>query len=287
MGNSYPKHAPYPEHKEVDFDVQDYSSVHDDIFKYYEKDINLLKYIDIFDFKQLLYNYAATDEERNEGNDNKVLEYHYEISDSMFNMFVEKKIINHFCVFPSICNDDKVKKTAKSFYNLMFHNYYKNYKSYLKKYARISGQKASHDNISKLCLLSLAFVYCRSQNNQQKALFLFNLFANANYEFENSPDLDLFLYFTILTPSNVYLLSINDIGTEFEDLKMKEEKFYEVYDTYEVKDSKRLLDLTIEQLFEGKETLKYNEFMTNIKKLDWLFSTSGIRNVLGKNNNKE
>lgn len=285
MGKTYSQHSPYPEEKNQTFITKPYSTEYDSLFKLYENDLNLLKYIELLEFQQVLYNFNSSKEEVYDFSKPEVNnEYNFNIGKIMFSVFIDKKIVNHFLVFPNIANDEKVLKRSIAFYNLMFDNIYKNYKYYIKKLSREEGQKIQNDKIKKLILLSFAFVYCRVKSNYHKVLFLYNLFANEKKEIVNSSDLDLFVFFVLLFPSNIYLKTINDLGEEFEELKLNEDAFLKCYETFEVKDSKRLLDLVFDKLFQGAQSIEFDKFVINIQSIDWIFTPSGIRKALKDNN---
>ena len=197
--------------------------------------------------------------------------------------------MNHFLVFPKVALDDKLLQHSKRFYSLMFNKYYKNYKHYLKNVCMESGLRAKNDKIQKLILLSLGFVYCASDLNYEKALFFFNLFVDDNGEMGNKMDVELFLYMILLTPSNVYLLNINDFSDEYQDdvEKLEENKFYEIYDVFQVTDSVTLLRDTLKAIFNDKPAINLEQFMKAIKNQDWLFSPTGIRHKLISLNKQE
>ena len=279
-------HKPYPQQKFNELNVKSYDSSFDDVFTYYETDLNVLRNIELLDFKQLLFNYTATNEEKDEAKNKVSLEYDYEISDVMYRMFLEKKIFNHFEVEPILAKNESEAARAKALFSKMFDFYYKNYKFYLKKICREKGEH-HHDKIKKLVLLSLGFVFCNTSSNYERALFFFNLFCDENREIKNSIDLETFLFFIILTPSNILLLAISTMTEEYEDLKLDEEKKIKIYSCFEVKDSKRILDITLEKLFKGKESINFNDFLSSVSEIDWIFSTNGIRHILEKNNDAQ
>lgn len=294
MGKTYSHHEPYPEDKETVFVIKPYSSEYDNIFKYYETKLNLLKYLDVNEFQQLLYNFnCERDDSKVETRENLTkseyeFEYDHLIGRLMYSVFLDKKIANHFLIFPLLAEDEKTYKQSLAFYHLMFENIYKNYKFYLKKLAREGeNQKVYNDKIKKICLLSLAFLYCRAKSNYHKVLFIFNLFSNEKLELENTSEFEIFIFFILLYPSNIYLTTINDFGTEFEDLKIKEELFLKVYDTFEVKDSKRLLDSTMGKIFQGNKSIDFQKFSASLSKLDWLLTPSGIRKTLQETNDTD
>lgn len=287
MGNKQSDHKAYPEENTINFPIKDYSYEKDSLFKYFENDLNLLKYIDIFEFQQILYNYSSTKEERQESSDEVNIEYNYQMSEIMFGVFIEKKIVNHFLVYPYIANDNQIIQNSEAFYTKMFDFIYKNYKNYIKKLAREEGSKYQKNKISKLCLLSLAFNYCRAKSPYHRLLFVFNLFADENNKIFNTQDFEIFILFVLLFPSNIFVVTMWEFGKEYEAYKIKDELFYSIYDTFEVSDSKRLCDKVLEKIFVGKESLNFLEFKDNILSVDWLFSLSGIRENLRLNNDKE
>ena len=113
------------------------------------------------------------------------------------------------------------------------------------------------------------------------------MFATENKQIEYSDDLDLFLLFVLLTPSNIYLKTMADLGEEFEDLVIEEGVFIEIYEMFEVKDSKALVDLILEKLFSSKKMLSEEEFVDAFVLNDWILSPSGIRNMLNITNKPE
>ena len=68
MGLTSSQEKVYPDcsFKTKEFEVKKYETKYDNIYDYYENRLNLLKYMNIFDFKQLLYNYDCSEEERKE-----------------------------------------------------------------------------------------------------------------------------------------------------------------------------------------------------------------------------
>ena len=117
-------------------------------------------------------------------------------------------------------------------------------------------------------------------------MFLFNILSDEVGEIIKSNDLVDFFFYLFVIPSNVLIISIFTLGTEFEDFAIEEDKFKEVYDSYEVKDSKALVDKFINDMFADGEALNQDKFYKVVLANDWIFTPSGIRKQLEDNNNQ-
>ena len=59
MGNKS-THLPYPVEEKKEIKLKPYQSKEDKVFKKFETEFNLLKYLEIKDFQQILYNFTST-----------------------------------------------------------------------------------------------------------------------------------------------------------------------------------------------------------------------------------
>lgn len=279
MGNKHTSN--YPVELPVELKIKSYSSKADGICKEFENSLNLLQYLDVNEYEQLLYNFACTYQEKNDKGDGN--EFDFEVTRNMYSIFVQKKIINHFLVFPNIANEEKLIDVNKQFSNLLFEYLLKDFKFYNKKVVNQSEKAVNDDAIKKSCLLALGFLYCRS-TPYIKAQFLFNLYSDENDLLKKVSSLHLFITFLFLIPSNIMLVSIFKLGEEYEKYAIAQEKFQEVYDAYEVKDSIRLIDSLFADLFAEKPELTFDDFLNKLIKNDWIFTPSGIRKKLEETN---
>lgn len=256
--------------------VKKYSSKYDKEFSKFESEFNFFKFLDIKDFQQLLYNFTCTEQERIEKR-NK--EYNFEVSETMFSVFVNKKIINHFLINPHIANDEKKINIAKAFLNNVFTILRKS----TAQYNKLNGKKTENKTIKKLSLLSYGFVFCK-EDHFNKIQFLFYLLSDEEEMLKFSDDLVEFLFFVFLIASNVLIFSIYTLGKEFEEFAIEDEYFAEIYNACELKDAKFLANKVIEGLFKEKNQLDFDDFYKIIILEDWLFTTQGIRKKLEDNN---
>lgn len=271
----------YPVELPVELKIKSYSSKADHICKEFESSLNLLQFLDVNEFEQLLYNFACTYQEKNDKGDGN--EFDFEVTRNMYSIFVQKKIINHFLVFPNIANDEKLIEINKQFNNLLFEYLLKDFKFYNKKIVNQTERAINDEAVKKSCLLALGFLYCRS-TPYIKALFLFNLYSDENDLLKKVSSFHLFVTFLFLIPSNIMIVSIFKLGEEYEKFAVSPEKFKEIYDAYEVKDSIRLIDSLFAQLFADKPELTFDEFLNKLLKNDWIFTPSGIRKRLEETN---
>jgi len=256
--------------------IKKYSSKYDKEFTKFETEYNFFQYLDIKDFQQLLYNFTCTEQEKIEKR-NK--EYNFEVSETMFSVFVSKKIINHFLIYPHIANDEKKINVVKAFLNNVFTILRKN----TSQYNKLNGKKTENKTIKKLCLLSYGFVFCK-EDHFNKIQFLFYLLSDEDEMLKFSDDLIEFLFFVFLIPSNVLIFSIYSLGKEFEEFAIEDEYFAEIYNACELKDAKFLAKKVVEELFKEKSQLDFDDFYKKIILEDWVFSTHGIRKKLEDNN---
>ena len=283
MGNKS-SHSQYPVEQKPEIRVNSYQSKNDSLFTKFEKELNFLRLLEIKDFQQILYNFACTKQEE-ESSNRREKEFNYEITDTLFSVFVDKKIINHFLVYPQISANDKNINIVKQFYCHVFKFLEKDFKHYNKKISDHTVEITNKGAIRKICLLAFAFLYCKN-DYFDKFMFLFNILSDEVGEIIKSNDLVDFFFYLFVIPSNVLIISIFTLGTEFEDFAIEEDKFKEVYDSYEVKDSKALVDKFINDMFADGEALNQDKFYKVVLANDWIFTPSGIRKQLEDNNNQ-
>lgn len=275
---------------DIVYKVSSYNSENDKYFKVIEKDLNILQYIELNEFKQLLYNFSCTEQESVEDKEfsSKTKQYDYEITKEKFHIFFKNKILSHFAI-NSLINDkiikhkyyqeEKLTSLLNFFYNKFYDIMYTDFKYYNKHYSLIKNEKLkNYKAIKKTCLLAYAFLYCQPYNNSyyNKALFVFNLFSNhkgviynhiINGEVianDDTNDLMLFFFFVILIPSNISLVVLNEVKNEYEDINLfTDEQFKALYDGYEFKDSYLLLNILINSIFGNKDENNMDKSIDN------------------------
>lgn len=237
-----------------------------------EKIMNILSNLSLPEFFQAIYSFPS------ESNSNKAFLSKVEVT--KLPIYLKNKILRS----PQISNSNKISEADSDKFSMIifpiFKYAYENYKS---AYKQIYDKKLKEENKSlpKLCILQLGFLYCGQTTNQLKLALLFNLFSDEGKLSKSSQDLYMFLFFMILYPSNILLLTINELASEDPALrsKMSEEKFQLVYDDFQIKDATVICKQLIELIFENNTMLDYDAFEKSMisKKLYWILNPSGIR----------
>jgi hypothetical protein len=282
MGNNQ-THQPYQNEKPSNpIKQKSYSSKFDSIFNKFETEFNILKYLEIREFQQILLNFKSFSSET-EANASEKKEFLTEIDDVFFKVFIENKLLNHFLIFNQISNNDKKISIISQFYSNFFSILQKNYSYYNKK---ISDHKYDSDNkksIRKICLLAYAFLYTKGET-YEKYEYLYHLLCDENGEISKTDDFEDFFFFLFIVPSNVFIYSIYSLGEEYNEFSINQDVFQQIYDSFEVKDSKALAEKFFSVMFLEKQSLSQQEFLNKLVNNDWIFSPAGIRKTLEDNN---
>lgn len=283
MGNNN-QHVSLPNEKRESIKIVSYQSKHDDIFQKFETYYNLFRYLELKDFQQILYNFNCTSQENSSLGTEK--EFNFEIDEVMFNIFIDKKIINHFLINPQIINNEKLVNISKQFYRIIYTNLQKNQSFYIKNISSIGIKSNDVQNkkaIRKIVLLAFAFLYCKAEINE-KLLFVYNLFADENGDVSQTSDLQEFLFFLLIIPSNAFIYTIYNLGQEYAEYAILEDKYSEIYKSFEVKDSKYVLNLFLNDMFSSNQKYDFDEFKKKFIEKSWIFTPNGIRKYLEDNN---
>lgn len=259
-----------------DLEFDTFHGKNDSYFRPFEKQANFFSYLMLHEYVQILYSFSGdTDKKENKS-------YMNELSETKFPVFLNKKLLQHPLVSEAANKNEDGFDIFNTISNYLFKYVYKNYKS---EHHKIYGRKLTQKEklIPKICLLPFGFLYCSNTPNRTKIHFMFNL-LNKKGRLARTEDLSIFVYSMLVIPSNVSIVSINDVCKENEDLRknMPIEKFFQLYEQYEVKDCIVLTGRWIEDVFAGEESLVYSAFERNImeKRLYWIFTPTGIRYTL-------
>lgn len=262
-----------------DIEFKSFTGSNESYFDKIDVEINFLKYLELHQYLETLYSYGNKDD----------TDYSHkeEIGENVFGMFIELKLLKSAIVYSESISVESNYNLFKDYYSRFFTYLHKVYKNY---YKEAFGEKLKQEEkaVPKISLIPLGIYQCHSTNKSKMEL-IFNTCSNDDYELEsNSETLRMFIFFMLIIPSCVSLLSLNEVAKERDDIRKSfpEEIFIKMYDAYQVKDSLRELENVISSLFNGKEKLSYNEFRDNIieKGLVWLFTSSGVRDYLEKHN---
>lgn len=256
-----------------DLKFEEFTSKNQEYFLSNKKDY--INYLSLSDMIQIIFSMAA-EETPQKG----AKTYKDSLSEHKLPLAFKNKILKHPLVH-DIAND------SDSDYNLFIHFYekcfevaHKNYKSIIKD---VTGRKPK-DYINKLSLLPLAFQKTSNNYNKHKASCLFNIFSDEGILKKDNIDFKIFIYFSLVWPTNISLVTYNQIAEESEEIRkaLPEDVVVSIYATYETKDAKEAVDEIVDNLFGSKTSLDYNEFEANLisKKLYFLFSQNGVRHYL-------
>ena len=280
MGNTQPQQIQKIKHKkpqpDIEFKIR--KSKNDLHFNKIENTTNFFKYMNISDYLDCLLNFGLMDKEKrlNKSHSN-------EMKLTVFTVFLECKILQNILVFSESGRNEVNYNYFKNFYINVFEFMYKSYKSF---YKTINDEKLRQEekSIPKLGLIPLGIFNCIG-SNRSKLELVFNLCANEDYELETeSKDLKLLVFFLLMIPSGIYLLTLNETAKEDDRERevFPEDEFIRIYDVYQVKDCLRGIEIVLEKLFKSESKLSYEAFEKNVleQKLEFIVSASGVRNFL-------
>lgn len=201
-------------------------------------------------------------------------------------IFFKNKILRS----PMIAESTKISETDVSEFSNVLNPYFSFvYKNYRSMYKQIHNKKLKEDmsSIPKICLFPIGFLYCGLTTNRIKLTLLFNLFSEEGLLSRSSEDFFLFLFFLMLYPSNILLLTIDEIAKENSKIRseLSVEKFLGMYDDFKIKDAYDICKQYINQLFGESPNLSYTKFEESIlsNKLHWIFFPKGIRFMFESN----
>ena len=271
----------------VDFVFKPFIAKHDNFFKIAEEDMNYFQYLQLHDFLVLLQIFSTDENEV----DSDIKAYNKIITKQSFTVFIDLKIIKHFLIFPDSSKSNSFSEDFKLLYENFYEILFKGYKTIV---TSVTGEKFAKDktNIKKLkilALMPLGFLFCKS-SNRAKIETIFNMFANDENELTvDNKDFKVFICLMFSIPSGIFFITLKELSKEKDLLvgKLDDDKYQEIYSTYEIKDSLRNAEGFIKLLFNDKNVLNFDDFQNSItdSKLNWIFTSSGIRNYLENNNN--
>jgi hypothetical protein len=250
-----------------------YSSIADSHLEFLEKDNNLLRYITLVEYLNLLSNYTPeTAEIPFEGPYKLLFSYKDKFLSNTFNEELFQSFINNTILKGRDLGETEI--TFKEIYIQLFKEL---------KLKLIEHYGDENKKITKRDLICLGLLFCKT-NNISKIKLLFDLFKNEYEEFEQSDELDEFLLCSFLISSHClisakYKLSqINPMITGFalEDLN-------NIFQIADLKKSEKLLNYFNFYFFD-KNALTWIQFKKKFEDkkngFGWIFSTKGIREKL-------
>ena len=273
--NSYKSLAPS---NEPDISAQKYVSEKDDYYEVVEKTNNVLTYIHLIDYMNLLENFTLeTATVPFEGKlktqfSRKDAFLSQEMNVDEFQSFIENKLyqINEI-------------KDLKGNNETMMTNFKQIARNIFKGLQLKLGQTYNNNNdpyiMTKKILIPLGVIFCVS-NVIGKVKLIFDLFKNEANKFTKSEELNLYLITSFITCS--YCL----VNAKYKFDRKNTDDLKDRLNVSELKDSKNLVKVFNEKFFD-KEELSWEEFKEKFKKdggFQWLLSAKGIRKLLEENN---
>lgn len=275
---------PHAVEEEPDIKFKKYSSSLEGYYEGVEGKYNFLKYFQLCEYLLLLTNMRVEKENPSETRD-----YFQEVSRQDFLIFIENKIMKNFLVYTMLNEKEKNADIFKDFMVDLFDSEVgAAIDSFRHKNPGVKVYKGQISSVKKLNVISIGLLYCCAKNSS-KMNFFYNLFVNETGNFVNSDQLEDFLYFHFIIPATCAFRAIKKLGERYpEDFThLSNEEYFKKNDAFEIKDIYRLKDIFIRDFFKGKERLSKSEFTANFTQEDgfgWIFSPSGIRAMLEKNN---
>ena len=273
--NSYKSLAPS---NEPDISAQKYVSEKDDYYEVVEKTNNVLTYIHLIDYMNLLENFTLeTATVQFAGKlktqfSRKDAFLSQEINIDEFQSFIENKLyqINEI-------------KDLKGNNETMMTNFKQIARNIFEGLQLKLGQTYNNNNeryiMTKKILIPLGVIFCVSKVIG-KVKLIFDLFKNEANKFTKSEELNLYLITSFITCS--YCL----VNAKYQFDRKKTDDLKDRLNVSELKDSKNLVKVFNEKFFD-KEELSWEEFKEKFKKdggFQWLLSAKGIRKLLEENN---
>ena len=273
--NSYKSLAPS---NEPDISAQKYVSEKDDYYEVVEKTNNVLTYIHLIDYMNLLENFTLETAtvpfagELKTQFSRKDAFLSQEMNVDEFQSFIENKLyqINEI-------------KDLKGNNETMMTNFKQIARNIFKGLQLKLGQTYNNNNdpyiMTKKILIPLGVIFCVS-NVIGKVKLIFDLFKNEANKFTKSEELNLYLITSFITCS--YCL----VNAKYQFDRKNTDDLKDRLNVSELKDSKNLVKVFNEKFFD-KEELSWEEFKEKFKKdggFQWLLSAKGIRKLLEENN---
>ena len=273
--NSFQSLAPS---NEPDISPQKYESTYDGFYQDIEKNYNVLTYIQLIDYMNLLENFTletATVQFAGELKtqfSRKDAFLSQEINVDEFQSFIENKLYKINEIKDLRGNNEEMMNIFKQIAKNIFEGFQLKLRQ---------NFKDDSYNMTKKNLIPLGVIFCES-NVIGKVKLIFDLFKNEENKFTKSDELNLYLLSSFLTCS--YCI----INARQKYSKMNNDDLMKCIRVSELKDSQNLVKVFNEKFFDKKKELTWEEFKEKFNKKDegfqWLLSSKGTRKLLEENN---
>ena len=272
-----------PDEKEIE--IKDYSSKNDNILEILETKYNILNYVQLVEYVNLLDQFnletltIITDEPM------KII-FRYDdefltksLSKEEFKNFIEKKIYLLEIINEIISNNQEIMPI---FLNMCLVIYDNLEFALNQKYE----DKSSINIIKKSNLLAIGMLYCSCENIEKIKLF-FDIFKNEKEEFYKSDKLDNYLLTLFLTSSYCLVKARENISNQNKEINsLSKEDLTTLLNIYQVKKCENLVTTFNEVFFRGqnfKWEIFKNKFEDKENGFGWLLTSKGIRRKLEEN----
>lgn len=270
---------------EREITVQKYHSSNDSFFDDIETKYNILSYIQLIEYINLLENYSldtATLPFEGEmktqfsSKDNFLL---YVMSVDEFQSFIENKIMKISEIYELSGKNDLMVSTFKAAFREI-------YSSLEMKLNQHYNEKVT-DRITKKTLIPLGILFCIS-NVVGKIKLIFDLYKNDDEQFVKSNDFNDYLIASFLISSYCMISARRKISSTNQNIpEMSKEDLIKCLGVCELKDCQNLVNVFNNSFFE-KDSYNWIEFKEKFenkeKGFQWILSSRGIRKKLEENN---
>jgi len=261
-----------------------YTSTHDIYYNDIEGKFNILTYIQLIDYINLLEYYSS---ETATLQFNQPLKTQFSSKDAFLSQPIS---IDHFQSFienqlfkiPEIYEMWGNNELSFNIFKIAFLEVYSSLQLKLnQKY-----ESKIEDRIKKINLIPLGILFCVS-NVVSKIKLIFDLFKNENGLFIKSNELDEYLFCSFIISSYCLVSARKKVGIHYENIpELTREDIIKLVEVSELKDSNNLVNKFNKNFF-NKEELTWEEYRSKFENIDgfqWILSSKGIRKKLEENN---
>ena len=271
---------------EREISIQKYHSSNDSFFNDIETKYNILTYVQLAEFINLLENYSLdTATVPFEGK--MKLEFSskdpfltYVMSVDEFQSFIENKILKISQIYELSGKNELMINTFKAAFREL-------YSSLEMKLNQHFGGEKSNDRITKKTLIPFGILFSVS-NIVGKIKLIFDLFKDEDENFTKSEDFDNYLLTSFLISSYCMISARRKISSTNHNIsEMTKEDLIKCLGVSELKDCENLVKVFNDTFFD-KDSYPWMEFKNKFENKDkgfqWILSTRGIRLKLEENN---
>ena len=270
---------------EREISVQKYHSANDSFFDDIETKYNILTYVQLIEYINLLDNYTldtATipfEGELKTNFSSKDSFLNYIMSVDEFQSFIENKLLKITEIYELSGKNELMVSTFKAAFREI-------YSSLELKLNQHYGEK-TNDRITKKTLVPLGVIFCIS-NVVGKLKLIFDLYKDENDNFVKSSDFNDYLLTSFLICSYCMISARRKISSTNHNIpEMTKEELIKCLGVCELKDCQNLVNV-FNNTFFNKDSFNWIEFKEKFenkeKGFQWILSPRGIRKKLEENN---